>query len=248
MGKRYAVTDIHGMWSLWQDIKNYCKPDDTIYFLGDAADRGPDGIRIMKDLLEDKRVIYLKGNHEMMFAWIIAELWEGIDNNVEYWVQNGGRPTCEAILTMSDAEITDLYNKIISLPDHLIIDNAKGQHILLSHAGTSLDYTDADFKAMKYEQYYLWDRGHFLRKWPQDDAYKDYYIVHGHTPNAYIIKRFNEMNAFYGKSLLTDSRDEVFTYADGHKFGLDIATYATKKVALFDLDELKVEAYFEIKE
>jgi hypothetical protein len=53
----YAITDLHGMWDLWEQVKNYCKSDDVIYFLGDAADRGDDGIKIIKDLLLDKRVI-----------------------------------------------------------------------------------------------------------------------------------------------------------------------------------------------
>ena len=53
MGKNFCCTDLHGMWRLWEEIKFYCSPDDTIYFLGDAADRGVDGIRIIKDLLLD---------------------------------------------------------------------------------------------------------------------------------------------------------------------------------------------------
>ena len=64
---KYAFTDIHGNYNLWLAIKNYCKEDDEIFFLGDAIDRGPDGIKIMQELFKDKRVTYIIGNHEDMF-------------------------------------------------------------------------------------------------------------------------------------------------------------------------------------
>lgn len=37
---------------------------------------------------------------------------------------------------------------------------------------------------------------------------------------------------------------KILNYADGHKFDLDLASFQTERVALFDLDELKVEKYF----
>ena len=67
----YCFTDIHGMYELYKKIMDYCKgedPEATIIFLGDAADRGPEGYRIMKELLENPHVVYLKGNHEDMFV------------------------------------------------------------------------------------------------------------------------------------------------------------------------------------
>ena len=66
MNRHFACSDLHGMWQLWEQIDAYCDETDTIFFLGDAADRGPDGLRLMKTLLIDKRVKYIKGNHEDM--------------------------------------------------------------------------------------------------------------------------------------------------------------------------------------
>ena len=43
----YAFTDLHGQYEFWKQIKEFCQPDDKLYFLGDAADRGSDGVRIM---------------------------------------------------------------------------------------------------------------------------------------------------------------------------------------------------------
>ena len=48
----------------------WCKeqdPECTIVYGGDAADRGPDGYRIIKELLNDPQIIYIYGNHEDLF-------------------------------------------------------------------------------------------------------------------------------------------------------------------------------------
>ena len=81
MGKVYACSDLHGMYKLWKQIENYLQEDDRLIFLGDAADRGTDGIQIMVELLADPRVTYLKGNHEDMMVKVCLEYVEGINYN-----------------------------------------------------------------------------------------------------------------------------------------------------------------------
>ena len=63
----YACADLHGCYWAWEKIKKILQPYDILYFLGDANDRGEDGWQIIKELLDDNRVIYLIGNHECMF-------------------------------------------------------------------------------------------------------------------------------------------------------------------------------------
>ena len=246
MGRTYAVTDLHGMWDLWEQIKNYCQPDDTIYFLGDAADRGPDGVKVMQDLLADKRVFYLKGNHEDMMVCTIKEILNGYLENVPLWVTNGGKSTMTTLLEMNVEELQNLLNKIKSLPDYVKIVNTKGQNIFLSHAGTAFDYDNAELFLIHGNRY-LWDRRHFNRPWPKE-GYENWFIVHGHTPWIHLIQSLNEVNQFYNRPLISDEKIEIVEYCDGHKFGLDLGSFITNKVALFDLDELKVEKYFETKE
>jgi len=75
----FCFTDIHGCRPLFDAIMNYCKKQDdeaTIIFCGDACDRGPDGYTIMKELLENPKVIYLMGNHEDMFTRAAREIIE----------------------------------------------------------------------------------------------------------------------------------------------------------------------------
>ena len=240
----YAITDLHGMWNLWEQVKNYCKSDDVIYFLGDAADRGRDGIKIIKDLLNDKRVVYLKGNHEDMFVTVGQEILDGHFEQLSWWIANGGHPTFTEFQTLPIQEQEWLIKKLNSLPDHKCIKNTKEQNIFLSHAGTALDYNMAEFVLIKGGNPYLWDRRHFWKDWPQSESYSNWYIVHGHTPCQHLIKELNQINMLEEKALITNLNLEIIEYANGHKFDLDLASFLSNKIALFNLDELKVEKYF----
>ena len=49
----YAFSDLHGDYQLWTAIKNYCKDDDILFFLGDVNDRGNDGIKILQEMIDE---------------------------------------------------------------------------------------------------------------------------------------------------------------------------------------------------
>ena len=73
----FFFTDIHGMYDLYRAIMDFCNEQDseaTIIFGGDACDRGRDGYKIMKELLANPRVVYLKGNHEDLFVKAAYEI------------------------------------------------------------------------------------------------------------------------------------------------------------------------------
>ena len=69
----YCCSDLHGRYDIWRQIKSFLKPEDKLYYLGDAADRGPNGWKIIKELISDNRIIYIKGNHEDMLVKAMKE-------------------------------------------------------------------------------------------------------------------------------------------------------------------------------
>ena len=82
MHDMFYFTDIHGMYDLYKSIMDYCNeqdPEATIIFSGDAIDRGKDGYKIMKELLDNPKVIYLKGNHEDMFCKAAREIKDELE-------------------------------------------------------------------------------------------------------------------------------------------------------------------------
>ena len=94
----YAVSDLHGMYELYEKICAKLKPEDEVIFLGDAGDRGPDGWKLIRAILDNPQWIYLLGNHEDMLINAIDETqaFDGrLDQGYDYLlsVHNGGQQT-----------------------------------------------------------------------------------------------------------------------------------------------------------
>ena len=82
----YAMADIHGQYEKYMKMLeqiHFCD-DDLLYVIGDVLDRGPDGMKILKDMMLRSNVIPLLGNHEYMASmslpWLLREV---TDENVD---------------------------------------------------------------------------------------------------------------------------------------------------------------------
>ena len=238
----YCFTDLHGMYNLWVQIRDYANPTDRLYFLGDAMDRGPDGIKVIHELLSDPRVTFIKGNHEDIFVNCAKELMKkprDIYDTIYLWHANGGGPSYAAYRELNRDSKQELINKCDALPEYIRFKSDNGHEVFLCHAGTCLHYDMSDRLLVRGNPY-LWDRHHFNMPWDMEkDA--NLYMVHGHTPVHYI-------KPALGINLVPEldkhGLPNILTYAEDHKFNLDLASFETKKIALFDLDKLKVAKYF----
>lgn len=236
MNKTYACSDLHGMYNLWSQIRDYCDETDTIYFLGDAADRGPDGVRIMQEFLKDSRVKYLKGNHEDMLVTCMSEYLMGQSNNLPWWISNGGSPTYNALIKMSDIELEFFIKKIDKLPRSEWYESPAGHRVFLTHAGTDLAYTEDELRMYFCRQdAYLWDRKHFGSNRPLGEEWKNVFQVHGHTPvqTERMIWRLKHF-----------AKPETIFY-DEHKYNIDMGAFATYKAALIDLDTFETKYFYD---
>ncbi len=87
-----AIGDIHGCRRPLQALLDQVKPtvDDTLVFLGDYIDRGPDSAGVITDLLELRarlpHCVFLRGNHEQMLLDLLA----GADGTT-FLLNGGGR-------------------------------------------------------------------------------------------------------------------------------------------------------------
>ena len=66
----WAVSDVHGCYEQYRKLleKIHFSPSDTLYFLGDAVDRGPEPMKVVLDLASRDNVVPLLGNHDWL-AW-----------------------------------------------------------------------------------------------------------------------------------------------------------------------------------
>ena len=234
MNRHFACSDLHGMWKLWEQINAFCDETDTIFFLGDAADRGPDGLKLMKTLLIDRRVQYIKGNHEDM---LINAFYKN-----DFWLvaYNGGDQTIKDFKRLSDDNQSWLIHRLEILPKEIEYTNPNSVHIVMNHAGYS---PEQGTLIGSREDPYIWDRRQIVFPWKGDDKTL---IVHGHTPIPHLIQRLNEVahitNIVYDMPQKIEDVS-VVNYCGGHKLDIDLGSFATGKSALLDLDTLEVQ-YF----
>lgn len=255
MGKVYASSDWHGCWNVAKQVFDFLQPDDILIFIGDAIDRGPDGWRIMKELFNDERVIYLQGNHEKMMADAINSFIT-LERMTMLWFANGGEQTWKDIENFSDDLLMGIVKMIYKMPTKYVYKSPKGHTVILEHAG----YTPFDTPHRSHDP--LWDREHFYDSWDGNWGYEEKsevettYLVHGHTPVQYLEfhygykdqpKKTKEMIKYgiqWDKYYDCDWTPEVIHYCEGHKFDIDLCTIVSNRIALLDLDTFEA-IYFD---
>lgn len=104
--RTFAIGDIHGCLTALDVLLTRIAhtPDDTLVFLGDYVDRGPDSKGVVARLLElttQCDTVFITGNHEEMArdAAKSPEFWR-------YWMQYGGLATVESY------DVTDFWSEI----------------------------------------------------------------------------------------------------------------------------------------
>ena len=245
----YSCSDIHGCMWAWNAIKNFLKPEDKLYFLGDSADRGNDGWQIMKELLADPRVIYIRGNHEDLLLDAVGNCqpetfnaddfhW---DNAMNTWFLNGGEPTYNAYL--KDTERFTVIHQLKNLPFIVCYHNTNDEDVYLTHAGCNVhDINDLT------EEEAVWDRHHYLiNRW--DGSYNEM-IVHGHTPIPLMVEQQDAIAAYYSNDDTPRDCDDdmiepgAYWYAGGHKVNIDCGCVFTDTIVLLNLDTWDEEIFF----
>jgi len=185
MNKRWVIPDIHGCpKTLKALIENLIKPDkfDTIYFLGDYIDRGPNSKEVLDYLMQlekqEFQLHFLKGNHEdyCIKAWDedrTAKSFLGIKRKRKIqltWELHGGKETLESFGASFAGEVPEEYiSWMRKLKYYIELD-----HFILVHAGLNFAIDDplSDKEAM------LWIRE--FRVIPEKIRNKK--VIHGHVP------------------------------------------------------------------
>lgn len=248
----YAWADLHGRFDLLMEGLQHLNPEDKVYFLGDAADRGPAGWEIIKYIFSDERFTYIKGNHEDLLVKAIGNIKpEGFeedyfhwDEAMNLWFWNGGEVTYNAIIDDDTIPINDKINiihKLKDLPFLIVYHNVKGQQVILSHSG----YDDIDNGD---EEKFIWDRHHlmFYDTW---DGEPNEVIVHGHTPIELMIKEQSHNAEWLNdkhkrERILGDHLVEpqpwkgtgAYWYAKNHKCNIDTGAVWNNHSVLLNLD------------
>lgn len=172
----YIIGDIHGYYNklaaLYDTLMGVIRQEDTIIFLGDYIDRGPQSYDVVDFLIKVSRInafrsVFLKGNHEEMLLKYLG----GEDHGGSY-IMNGGDATIRSYTLRGGG---------FHLPEqHLEFFNSldlyyEGDDFIAVHAGlnpgaVSLEAQE-DFDL-------LWIREEFYRA----DRRWEKTVIFGHTP------------------------------------------------------------------
>ncbi len=106
MARTIAIGDVHGCLAALNAVLAAAapRPDDTLVFLGDYVDRGPDSRGTIERLLELERQFHLAcllGNHDEM----MLNICDGRQELYVDWLLFGGSATLESYGTMQPDDV-----------------------------------------------------------------------------------------------------------------------------------------------
>jgi serine/threonine protein phosphatase 1 len=262
MGRVLCSGDWHGCGKVAEMVFDFLQDDDVLFYLGDAVDRGPNGLELFDRLYKDSRVIFLEGNHEEMMKNAIEEEFHVFP--LVNWLNNGGSSTFDDLEKESEEEQKSIVNKIKVLPTEFIYHSPLGHSVIMEHSGFT------PFSIPRRTHNPLWDREHFDDMWDGGYEYRDLnpkntYLIHGHTPVQFLHYYFGyngqdyEKDEKYFKAKRAWNRGsekdikefcpkpQILHYCDGHKINVDMCTVASNRIALIDLNTFE-EFYFDCEE
>lgn len=193
---RYIIADIHGCYEEYRELleKIHFSKEDELYILGDAMDRGPEPIKVIRDMMMRPNVIYILGNHDFVMLYIMKKLTVEItENNFEnhlsgddlwdytLWVQDGGEMTAKQFASLSREEQQDILEYLEDASVYEILED-KGRRFILAHAGLGNFNEDKELDEYDFADF-IFERPDYNKRYYQDE---NTYVVTGHTPTVYI--------------------------------------------------------------
>ncbi len=193
----YAVSDLHGRYDVFlRGIERIgLESSDKLYVIGDAIDRGPDGIKILKHVMERDNMDLLIGNHEFMMLNSVNALGErhcdGRDSDL--WLYyNGGRTTHAQYKRLFPKDRRELlawlHGRALILPLEI-----GGRRFCLTHSHYLPACENLTYDELNYPT--VWDivwKSMFRtdRETHCDNVYKDFdcTFITGHVPVQRIYK------------------------------------------------------------
>lgn len=186
----YVMSDVHGDLNKFLRMLRLIRFHrwDRLYLLGDVIDRGPDGIALLKFIMEHKNIILLKGNHERDMCKAIlqenAELSDQVLDMFELWFDNGGEVTYKTLLEESEQDAFKIVSFVNGLKSYMQV-TVRGRDYLLVHAGVFWN-PDLSFEkniSLNIQTDFMYEiRFGFLNR----TLDLPFTVVSGHTPSEFL--------------------------------------------------------------
>ena len=193
----WCVSDLHGQYGAFLKGLEKIKfgKDDFLWVLGDAVDRGPDGIKILRHIMQADNMDLILGNHEFMMlnAVPLGGGDENVANDFDLWVYcNGGNVTYKSYLMLPENERLELIAWLESRYVLKTVD-VGGKKFCLTHSAYLPDFENKTYQELGYENTYgiVW-WSHFRHDSTHIpfiyDKFPELVFVTGHVPVQRIAK------------------------------------------------------------
>ncbi len=149
----YVCSDIHGNYKRYERVKNLLRPngEDVLFIVGDMIDRGPDGIKILLDVMHQDYIACMLGNHEwMMYRALALKEEEAFD--IWTFFNNGGSVTYEAFQKIDEKDQERILQFLGRLPVAMQL-HVDGRKVYLAHGCALKDCMDQDVMRLSEAPY-----------------------------------------------------------------------------------------------
>lgn len=184
----YCISDMHGDLERWNNMLELIRfsGEDTLYVLGDAIDRGPRGVEILRDIMARPNVHMILGNHEQMMldSFLSYNYYEAR----RLWKYNGGSKTYQALVyKLPKEESLGILRFVKKLPEYLEIEvNGRKFHLVHGYIGEN-----------RHDR--IWGRPEPL---PTEAPLPGWTVIVGHTPTCYLEQDPGPLKIFHGPGLI----------------------------------------------
>lgn len=195
----YAVSDLHGQFDAFAEglDKIDLRESDMLYVIGDAVDRGPDSIGILKYIKDHPNMDLLIGNHEFMMLNSVDPGGEDICNgeDTDLWLyNNGGLATYEQYRRFPPEERRSLLSWLRQRSVIRTLE-VNGEPFCLTHSYFREDLADKTFEELSYEEVsdIVWRSVYRMEPDTHgEDIYGDYdcTFITGHVPVILVMREF----------------------------------------------------------
>lgn len=183
MGRRWVIPDIHGCFQTLKQLVEDCihlTKEDSLYFLGDYIDRGPDGKSVIDYIMslqhQGYNVRYIIGNHEdyCLKAYEQDQRRFIFKGSVQKeWEKYGGKTTLKSFEVKRPRDIDKKYIEWLQGGEYFI----ELDKYILVHAGMNFNIPNPfdDVRSMMWMREFKVDSRKTGGK----------KVIHGHVPIEY---------------------------------------------------------------
>lgn len=222
-GTVYAVGDIHGMPDLLDGLVEQILADateqetvgpNTLIFMGDYVDRGPDSRGVLRILTElepspGNEIVFLLGNHEAIMLDFVSDPltyrqwldWGGIQTLASFDVAPVMASSAEEELERAAAELKEALGEYRTFLQTATVMKHRIGNVLFCHAGM---IPDVPYEEQPDDRL-LWGSRRFMER----GGIPGYWTVHGHTivdEPGFIDNRIAIDTGAYASNVLTAAR------------------------------------------